>query len=139
MNPETSDGRRLIASVWYEGPTSVGKTIVAMIDAEDWTEGSCSGGSSLGVQLTGTKSCDGNFSRRGLEDAVQRKGHAYSEGLELVESASVSEILEVVPRWAERTAQEQLECLSCSSSSFRYHGVEVWREGLVSSTYSGVE
>ena len=49
----------------------------AMIAAE---EGSRTGDSSLGVQVTGTKVCDGGFSRRDLEDGVQNEGHAYLKG-----------------------------------------------------------
>lgn len=90
------------------------------------------GDSSLGVRVTGTKVCDGGFSRRGLEDGVQNEGHAYSKGLELAGSASVSETPSVVLHWVEYITWEQVERSSCSSLSFRRHAVEVWRERLVS-------
>ena len=48
-----------------------------------------------------TKICDRGFSLRDLKDTVQNEGLAYSEGLELVESASVSSTPGVVPCRAE--------------------------------------
>ena len=83
-----------------------------MIVAEGWTVYSCAGDSSLGVRITGTKFCDGGFSMRDLEDAVQNEARAHSEGAELAEGASVNETPGVIPHWEMCIALEQVECSS---------------------------
>ena len=81
----------------------MGRTIVAMIIAEGWTEGSCAGGSSLGVRAAGTKFYN-EVSRWGIWS------RAFG-GLELAESSSVNETPGAIPHW--------VGCSSCSSLSFR--------------------
>ena len=82
---KSSGGQRLIVLVCREGPTSVGRTIVAMIVTEDWTVGSCAGDPSLGARVTGTKTCDGGLSMRDLKGVAENETHLHSEELELAE------------------------------------------------------
>ena len=83
-----------------------------MIVAEGWTVYSCAGDSSLGVRTADMKFCDGGFSMRGLEDAVQNKAHAHSEGAELAECASANETPGVIPHLETCIALKQVECSS---------------------------
>jgi len=138
-NPETSAGQRSIESAYEEGvPTSVERTIVGMIVAEDLTAGSHTAHLSLEAREGAARFCGGGSSEGGLEDVARNRDRPYGEGLERAESSSVSETPDKVPHRLKR-ALELAWCSSCFSSNSRCRVVGVGREVLGSSIYSWEE
>ena len=138
-NPETSAGRRSIESAYEEGvPTSVERTIVAMIVVEDLTEGSRTADPFLEAREGDARFCGEGSSTKSLEDVARNRGRPYGEGLEWAESPSVNETPDKVLHRPKR-ARELALCSSCSSSGSRCLVVEVGRGEPESSTYSWAE
>jgi len=138
-NLETSEGQHSIEPVYEAGaPTSVGRTIVAMIVVEDLTKGSCTTDSFLEAREEVARSCGGGFSTAGPEDAARHRDRPYGEGSESAESSSVNETHDKAPH-RQKYALELAWCSFCSSSGSRFHVAEAGREGLGSLTHSWAE
>jgi len=76
-DPETSAGQRSIESAYEEGvPTSVERTIVAMIVAE----GSHTDHLSLEAREVVTRFCGGDSLEGGLDYVARNRGRPYGEG-----------------------------------------------------------